>query len=60
MVKQKFIIDGEVFNAKIWKEHDMFQAECPELEVTAKGKTVKTARLNLQEASRMFLENEKK
>jgi len=60
MVKQKFFINGEVFNAKIWKDHDTFIAECPELEVTAQGRSIKMARINLQETSRMILKEEKK
>ena len=55
-MKQNFIIDGEVFTAKIWEEEDMFIAECPELVTTAQGKTIKSARLNLKEVTRMFLE----
>jgi len=55
-MKQNFIIDGEVFTAKIWEEEDMFIAECPELATTAQGKTIKSARLNLKEVTRMFLE----
>ncbi len=60
MVKQKFFIDGEVFNAKIHKDHDIFIAKCPELQTTATGKSIKMARINLEEASKMFLEKEKK
>ena len=60
MVKQKFFINGEVFNAKIWKDHDIFVAECPELEVTAQGRSIKMARIHLEESSKMFLEKKKK
>ena len=55
-MKQNFIINGEVFTAKIWKEEGIFMAECPELVTAAQGKTVKTARENLKEVTRMFLE----
>ena len=55
-MKQNFIIDGEVFTAKILEEEDMFIAEFPELATTAQGKTIKSARLNLKEVTRMFLE----
>ena len=55
-MKQNFIINGEVFTAKIWKDEGVFFAECPELVTTAQGRTVKAARTNLKETSRMFLE----
>jgi len=55
-MKQKFFIDGEAFTAKIWKDGDMFLAECPELVITAQGNTIKNARLKLKETTRMFLE----
>jgi predicted RNase H-like HicB family nuclease len=58
-MKQHFIIDGEVFTASIWKEKNLFIAECPELEVTAQGRTIKSARTKLKEVSRMFLEETK-
>ena len=54
---QKFFIDGEAFNARIWKEGDIFMAECPELVTTAQGRTIKNARKNLKEVTRMFLED---
>ena len=53
---QKFFIDREAFTARIWKEGDLFMAECPELITTAQGKTIKNARMNLKEVTRMFLE----
>ncbi len=60
MVKQKFIIDGEMFTANIWNDHGTFFAECPETKIKAEGSSIKMARVNLQEATRMFLEKEKK
>lgn len=53
---QKFFIDGEAFNARIWKDGNIFMAECPELVTTAQGRTIKNARMNLKEVTRMFLE----
>lgn len=53
---QNFIIKGDVYTADIWKEHDIYLAKCPELNTTSQGKTIKTARLNLKEISRLFLE----
>ncbi len=55
-MQQNFIIDGDVYTAKIWKEHNVFIAECPELGTSSSGKTIKSARLNLKEATRLFLE----
>ncbi len=54
---QKFFIDGEAFNARVWKEGKVFMAECPELVTTAQGRTIKNARFNLKEVTRMFLED---
>jgi len=54
---QNFIIEGEVYTAKIWKDHDIYLAKCPELNTVSEGKTIKTARLNLKEISRLFLED---
>ena len=53
---QKFFIDGEAFTAKIWKEEGVFKAECPELVTTSQGKTIKNARMNLEEVTRMHLD----
>ncbi len=55
-MKQNFIINGDVYTAKIWKEHDLFYARCPELGTTSNGKTIKTARLRLTEVTRQYLE----
>ena len=54
---QNFIIEGDVYTAKIWKDHDIYLAECPELNTASQGKTIKTARLNLKEISRLFIED---
>ena len=59
-MKQNFFIDGEVFSARIWKDGNLFIAECPELATTGQGKTVKSARLNLQEVTRLFLDESSK
>ena len=55
-MQQNFIIDGDVYTAKIWKERGVYVAECPELGTSSSGKTIKSARLNLKEATRLFLE----
>ncbi len=59
IVKQKFIIDGEIFSAKIWNDRNVFFAECPELNIKVEGSSIKMARVNLTEATRMFLESKK-
>ena len=55
-MKQRFIINGDVYTAKIWKEHDLFYARCPEFGTTSNGKTIKAARLRLTEITRQHLE----
>ena len=57
-MKQNFIINGNVYTAEIWKEHDMFYARCPELSMTSHGKTIKTARLHLKEVVGLYLEED--
>ncbi len=42
--------------ARIKKEEDWYVAHCPELKVTSQGKTLKSARANLQEAVDLYLE----
>ena len=55
-MKQRFIINDDVYTAKIWKEHDLFYARCPELGITSHGKTIKAARLRLIEVTGQHLE----
>ncbi len=55
-MKQRFIINGDVYTAKIWKEHDLFYARCSEFGTTSNGKTIKAARLRLTEVIRQHLE----
>jgi predicted RNase H-like HicB family nuclease len=57
---QNFIIEGDVFKARIWKDEGIFFAECQELNTTAQGRSVKMARENLKEVSRMFLDKKTK
>lgn len=58
ILKQQFIIDGEVFTADIWKEEEYYIAQCSELDILSQGKTIKTARDHLKEATRLFLDEE--
>jgi len=42
--------------ALIQKEGDMYVALCPELDVASQGYTIDEARINLNEATSLFLE----
>ena len=53
---QNLMIGDNVYTAKIWKEHNVFIAECPELGTSSSGKTIKSARLKLKEATKIHLE----
>ena len=55
-MQQNLMIGDNVYTAKIWKEHNVFIAGCPELGTSSSGKTIKSARLNLKEVTRLFLE----
>ena len=47
----------ENFSAVIYKEEDMYVAECPEVGTISQGKTVEKAIVNLQEATELYLED---
>jgi predicted RNase H-like HicB family nuclease len=44
------------FTAIIYKEEDMYIAECPEVGTVDQGETIEQAISNLQEATRLYLE----
>lgn len=44
------------FTAIIEREDDIFTALCPELDIASQGKSVASARTNLQEAIELYLE----
>ena len=44
------------FSAVIYKEEDMFVAECPEVGTVSQGKTVDESLSNLKEATELYLE----
>jgi len=44
------------FSAVIYKEENMFVAECPEVGTVSQGETVDTALSNLKEATELYLE----
>ena len=44
------------FTAILYKEDDMYIAECPELGTVDQGETIEKAVAGLQEATRLYLE----
>lgn len=45
-----------VFTAVIYKEDDLYVAECPEVGTASQGHTVEEALANLKEATELYLE----
>ena len=45
-----------VFTAVVHKEEDMYVAECPEVGTVSQGKTFKEAVRNVEEATKLYLE----
>lgn len=44
------------FTAIVYKEEDLYIAECPEVGTVDQGETIEQAIANLQEATRLYLE----
>ncbi|NEQ72793.1 MAG: type II toxin-antitoxin system HicB family antitoxin [Okeania sp. SIO2D1] len=44
------------FTAILYKEDDMYIAECPEVGTVDQGKTIEEALANLKEATKLYLE----
>ena len=44
------------FTAIIYKEEDMYIAECPEVGTVDQGETIEEAIANLKEATKLYLE----
>jgi predicted RNase H-like HicB family nuclease len=44
------------FTAIIYKEEDMYIAECPEVGTVDQGETIEAAIANLKEATKLYLE----
>lgn len=44
------------FSAVLWKEEDMFVAQCPEVGTVSQGFSVEEALANLKEATELYLE----
>lgn len=45
-----------VFAAIVYKEDELYVAECPEVGTASQGQTIEEAVLNLQEATELYLE----
>ena len=45
-----------VFNASVWREDDLYVAQCLELDVTSQGQTEGEALVNLREALELYFE----
>ena len=46
----------QVFTAIVYKEDDLFVAECPEVGTASQGYTMESALENLREATELYLE----
>jgi predicted RNase H-like HicB family nuclease len=46
----------QTFTAVLYKEEDMYVAECPEVGTASQGKTLEEAINNLKEATELYLE----
>jgi predicted RNase H-like HicB family nuclease len=45
-----------IFTAVIFKEDDLYVAQCPEVGTTSQGATIEEAVINLKEATELYLE----
>lgn len=46
----------KTFTAIVYKDEDMYVAECPEVGTVDQGETIEEAIANLKEATRLYLE----
>jgi predicted RNase H-like HicB family nuclease len=46
----------QTFTARVWKEENLFIAQCAEIDVASHGKTEQEALANLREALELYLE----
>ncbi len=56
MIEAKTIMKTQSFTAIIYKEEDMYIAECPEVGTVDQGETIQAAIANLKEATKIYLE----
>ena len=47
---------SRVFSAVLYKEEDLYVAECPEVGTVSQGYTIEEAIANLKEATELYLE----
>jgi predicted RNase H-like HicB family nuclease len=47
---------NKLFTAILYKEENLYVAECPEVGTASQGKTMEEAILNLKEATELYLE----
>ena len=50
------MIKMSILTAVIYKEEDMFVAECPQVGTVSQGNTIEEALANLKEATELYLE----
>jgi len=58
MKKEKASLSGSKLNALVWKEGGLFVAKAIEVEVASQGKTQNEAMTNLDEALKLYFEDE--
>lgn len=46
----------QIFSAVVYKEEDLYVAQCPEVGTVSQGKTIEEAIANLKEATELYLE----
>jgi predicted RNase H-like HicB family nuclease len=49
-------MSARVFTAVIYKEDDLYVAECPQVGTASQGRTIEEAIANLKEATELYLE----
>lgn len=58
MKKEKTNLSGSKLNALVWKEGNLFVAKAIEVEVASQGKSKNEAMSNLDEALKLYFEDE--
>jgi len=46
----------QIFTSVVYKENDLYVAECPEIGTVSQGYTIEEAIANLKEATELYLE----
>ena len=49
-------MSARIFTAVIYKEDDLYVAECPQVGTASQGRTIEEAVANLKEATELYLE----